>query len=84
MGAAIPTILKSYNLLGPDIILSHGTGSTDDEFKLMKDEGVKISCTPSTESQMAHGDLVGFRSDVLGSLGSDCKHNNHTKVLKSA
>lgn len=81
MGDAVPTILKRYGLLGPDVIMSHATGSTEEELKLMKDEKVKISCTPSTESQMAHGDPVGFCPDVLGSLGSDC--TTHPPLLIS-
>ena len=72
MGFSVPQTLKDYKLLGPDILLSHATGSTDEEFELLKEAGVHISCTPSTESQMAHGDLVGFRDDTLGSLGADC------------
>ena len=81
MGFSVPNVLKDYGLLKPDILLSHATGSNDEEFKLLKDTGVYISCTPGTESQMAHGDLVGFRSDVLGSLGSDCHSNNPSSIL---
>jgi cytosine/adenosine deaminase-related metal-dependent hydrolase len=81
MGFSIPNLLRDYGLLKSDILLSHGTGSTDEEFKLLKDAGVYVSCTPGTESQMAHGDLVGFRPDVLGSLGSDCHSNNHASIL---
>jgi hypothetical protein len=72
MTFSVPDVLKGCNLLRPDILISHATGSTIEELKLLKDNGVYISCTPGTESQMAHGDLVGFRPDVLGSLGADC------------
>ena len=81
MGFSVPNLLNEYGLLTSHILLSHGTGSTDEEFKVLKDAGVYISCTPGTESQMAHGDIVGFRSDVLGSLGSDCHSNNQTSIL---
>lgn len=79
--AAVPRILDEHGLLGKDIILSHGTGSTDDEFEMMYKAGVKISCTPATESQMAHGEVVGFRNDVHGSLGADCHSNNPGNIL---
>jgi cytosine/adenosine deaminase-related metal-dependent hydrolase len=81
MGFSVPNMLQEYGLLKPDILLSHATGSNDDEFKLLKDAGIYISCTPGTESQMAHGDIVGFRPDVLGSLGSDCHSNNPSSIL---
>lgn len=47
----------------------------------MRKSGVAISCTPATESQMAHGDIVGFRSDVIGSLGADCHSSNPASIL---
>jgi cytosine/adenosine deaminase-related metal-dependent hydrolase len=72
MTFSVPDVLKNCNLLQPDILISHATGSTNEELEMLKENGVYVSCTPGTESQMAHGDLVGFREDVLGSLGADC------------
>lgn len=70
---SIPQILQDHQLLGPDVLLSHATGSTDTEFNILREAGAYLSCTPATESQMAHGSLVGFRGDVLASLGADCR-----------
>ncbi|KAK4496127.1 hypothetical protein PRZ48_012106 [Zasmidium cellare] len=80
-GHSVPETLKDYGLLGPDIILSHGTGSTDEEFKMLKDSGSVVCMTPATESQMAHGEVAGFRKDVFGCFGADCHSNNHASIL---
>lgn len=32
---------------------------------------------------MAHGEVVGFRKDVLGSIGADCQSNNPGSLLHS-
>ena len=72
-GFSVPKVLDDLNLLGPDMILSHSIGSTDDELKLLRDAGVYTSATPATESQMAHGDIVGFRDEILAAMGADCK-----------
>lgn len=72
MTSSVPKMMSDYGLLGSDVLISHATGSTDEDFKLMKDAGVFVSTTPATETQMAHGDMVAFRDDVLGCLGADC------------
>ncbi|EHY53556.1 hypothetical protein HRR83_003763 [Exophiala dermatitidis] len=82
-GLSVPEALEQYGLLGSDIILSHATGSTEDELQLLKSAGAYISATPATESQMAHGEVVGFRKDVLGSIGADCQSNNPGSLLHS-
>jgi cytosine/adenosine deaminase-related metal-dependent hydrolase len=68
----VPRALKEYGLLKPDIILSHATGSTEEELQILQESGAFISTTPATESQMAHGEIIGFRKDVRGSIGADC------------
>lgn len=73
-GQSVPETLKEYGLLGPDVLLSHGTGSTDEEFKWLKEAGTLVCMTPATESQMAHGEVAGFRQDVIGYLGADCEY----------
>ena len=78
---SVPQILKDLDLLGPDILLSHATGSTDEELNMLTDAGAYISSTPATESQMAHGDVIGFRPNVLSSLGADCESNNPSSIL---
>ena len=54
------------------VLLSHATGSTEDEFKILRDAGMYVSYTPATESQMGHGDVVDFKYGVLAWLGTDC------------
>ncbi|KAL2419258.1 hypothetical protein ABEF95_001783 [Exophiala dermatitidis] len=82
-GLSVPKALEQYGLLRSDIILSHATGSTEDELQLLNNAGAYISATPATESQMAHGEIVGFRKDVLGSIGADCQSNNPGSLLHS-
>ena len=73
MTLSVPMVLNKYGLLEKDILISHGTGSTKEELQLLSGAGVYVSCTPGTESQMAHGSFVDFESGTLGSLGADCK-----------
>ena len=73
--------MHQYSLLGPDILLSHATGSSETDFALLNSSGVGISCTPATESQMAHGEIVGFQSNLNASLGADCYSANEASML---
>lgn len=73
MGLSVPKALEEYGLLKSDIILSHATGSTEDELLILQKSGAFVSATPATESQMAHGEVLGFRKDVRGSVGADCR-----------
>ena len=72
MKLSVVEALEQYGLLRSDIVLSHATGSTEKEMKMVRESGAFISACPATESQMAHGEVIGFRRDVLASLGSDC------------
>lgn len=72
MGLSVPEALEQYGLLKSDIILSHATGSTEKELDILRRAGAFISTTPATESQMAHGEVIGFRKDVAASIGADC------------
>lgn len=76
MKASVPELLEEYGLLQSDIILSHACGSTAEELQTLREAGTYISSTPATESQMAHGQIVGFREHVLGSIGADCECAN--------
>lgn len=69
--------LKSYGLLGRDMVLSHAGGATREDVNLLAEAGCFISTTPSTEQAMAVGPPVAFRDDLPGmdklcSLGIDC------------
>ncbi|KAJ9616824.1 hypothetical protein H2200_000543 [Cladophialophora chaetospira] len=81
MGLSVPKALQQYELLKSDIILSHATGSTEEELQIFQDSGAFVSSTPATESQMAHGEIVGFRKDVRASIGADCHSNNPASLL---
>jgi cytosine/adenosine deaminase-related metal-dependent hydrolase len=50
MTFSVPHVLEDCSLLQSDVVISHATGSTNKELKLLKDNGVYISCTPGTES----------------------------------
>lgn len=80
-GDSVPSILHNYSLLGPDVLLSHATGSSETDFALLRSSGAFISGTPATESQMAHGEVVCFRDDVNASLGADCHSANSASML---
>ncbi|EXJ62210.1 hypothetical protein A1O7_02643 [Cladophialophora yegresii CBS 114405] len=81
MGLSVPKALEQYGLLKPDIILSHATGSTEEELQILQKSGAFVSTTPGTESQMAHGEVIGFRKDVRASIGADCHSNNPASLL---
>lgn len=78
-GPSITKLLDSYRLLKPDVLLSHSTGASDEDFELLKEAGAHVCATPGTEAQMAHGELVAFRDDVLGCFGIDCKAFSFTR-----
>jgi cytosine/adenosine deaminase-related metal-dependent hydrolase len=67
-------ILSNYGLLGPDILLSHATGISQEDAASLKAAGGHISSTPETEMQMSHGQSVCFRAGLqdVTSLGIDC------------
>ncbi|KAJ6095975.1 hypothetical protein N7486_006721 [Penicillium sp. IBT 16267x] len=70
--------LESYNLLGPDILLSHATNLTETDISKLIKAKAWISTTPDTEMQMGHGDIVCFREGCtdICALGVDCHSNN--------
>ncbi|KAF7294535.1 5-methylthioadenosine/S-adenosylhomocysteine deaminase n1 [Mycena indigotica] len=76
-------LLKSYGLLGPDILLSHASNATSEDAALLAKANAHVSATPDTELQMAHGFPVSFRDDLhaLCSLGVDCHSNNSGDIL---
>jgi cytosine/adenosine deaminase-related metal-dependent hydrolase len=66
--------LAKYNLMGPDILLSHCNGMTSEEKSFIIASEVHVSSTPSTEMQMGLGEPVCFQDGIsdVSSLGVDC------------
>ncbi|KLJ07998.1 hypothetical protein EMPG_16540 [Blastomyces silverae] len=82
-GVPLVDILDSYNLLGPNIILSHATGASPAAAQKITSTGTFVSSTPETELQMGHGLPVCFREDIKDqcSLGVDCHSNNSSDMI---
>ncbi|KAF5589883.1 cytosine deaminase [Fusarium subglutinans] len=70
----VPEQLQASGLLGPDILLTHGNGTTPEQAALLTEAGTYIVSTPDAEIFMASGaDPVAFREDLpLTCLGADC------------
>ncbi|KAJ5579512.1 uncharacterized protein N7459_005497 [Penicillium hispanicum] len=70
--------LDAYNLLGPDILLSHASNLLVSDARKLNKAKSWISSTPSTELQMGHGNIVCFQKGCfeISSLGIDCHSNN--------
>ncbi|KAF5981952.1 cytosine deaminase [Fusarium bulbicola] len=70
----VPEQLHASGLLGPDILLTHGNGTTLEQAALLTEAGTYIVSTPDAEIFMASGaDPVAFREDLpLTCLGADC------------
>lgn len=84
--ASTVELLHGFGLLDESILLSHATNATVEDARLLKEAGAHVSCTPSTELQMALGQPVCFRDDLPGmqeqsSLGIDCHSNNAGSVV---
>lgn len=78
-------MLKSYGLLDSSILFSHATNSTPEDGKLLLESNSHVSCTPSTELQMALGIPVAFQEN-LGiqsqcSVGIDCHSNGSASIV---
>jgi len=66
--------LNERNVLGPDLLFSHGSSFQDDEFEAIAKHGVGISSTPDSELQMGMGHPCAFKAHSKGcnaSLGID-------------
>ncbi|WP_062430256.1 amidohydrolase family protein [Herbidospora daliensis] len=66
--------LHRHGLLGPDVMVVHGNGFTDDAMQTMADAGATATVTPAVEAQMGHGnpETVRFRAHgVTTGLGVD-------------
>ncbi|KAF4502234.1 5-methylthioadenosine S-adenosylhomocysteine deaminase [Fusarium agapanthi] len=70
----VPEQLHACGLLGADVLLTHGNGTTPEQASLLTEAGTYIVSTPDAEIFMASGaDPVAFRQDLpLTCLGADC------------
>jgi cytosine/adenosine deaminase-related metal-dependent hydrolase len=76
--------LSDANLLGPDLVLSHGTSLTDTELRAIKASGAGIVGTPDTEVQMGMRLPVVFRARDAGChtcLGIDITSNQSNNLI---
>ncbi|KAJ6164803.1 hypothetical protein N7470_003475 [Penicillium chermesinum] len=73
--------LDSYDLLGPDILLSHASNLTESDIRKLNKARAWISTTPSTELQMGHGDIVCFREgcDMVSQMRLALQHERATR-----
>ncbi|KAF2010175.1 Metallo-dependent hydrolase [Aaosphaeria arxii CBS 175.79] len=70
--------LSDANLLGSDLVFSHGASFTDSELEAIKSSGAGIVSTPDTELGMGMGFPVAFRAQDAGChscLGIDITSN---------
>ncbi len=80
-GATLVDNLRDHDLLGPDILFSHGQSFTDDELDILAATGVKIvvsveselgqGADPVTWRALQHGVTVSLGADSVGSLAGD-------------
>ncbi|KAL1901057.1 hypothetical protein Sste5346_002124 [Sporothrix stenoceras] len=79
MGSHIVRGLAERNLLGPDLVFSHGTCLAPDEIQAISQAGSSISSTPDTELQMGMGRPIAIAAEAQGcttSLGVDIVSNS--------
>src|SRR5271155_1259341 len=70
--------LSSTNILSSDILLSHGSGLTDEELTIVHSHNIGLATTPEAELQMGMGHPIAFRAKEHGctaSLGMDIVSN---------
>ncbi|KAF1954586.1 Metallo-dependent hydrolase [Byssothecium circinans] len=91
-------IAKDFGVLDSRFLVSHGGNLSKDDVALLKEHGVHVSATPSTELQMAMGRPVCFDTSFLdpelsakrngvqdiASLGVDCHSNNAGSIILEA
>jgi cytosine/adenosine deaminase-related metal-dependent hydrolase len=77
-GGRLVRRLGETGLLGPDLLLVHGSALTDEELGLAADAGASVCATPETELQMGMGHPVVERARAAGvatGLGVDIVSN---------
>ena len=84
---ALPTGIRELaaaGILGPDLVLSHATTLTDEDWKLAAEAGVKISSTPESELNMGPGRLATnqvIRHGLKPTIGADVVSLNSGDIL---
>lgn len=76
---------EQRNLLGPDLLFSHGASLHDDELEAVKNNSVSLSSTPDTELQMGMGHPIAFKARKMGctaSIGIDITSNNPADMFQ--
>ncbi|OAA56301.1 Metal-dependent hydrolase, composite domain protein [Niveomyces insectorum RCEF 264] len=76
--------LAERQLLGPDLVFSHGSTLATDELEAIGKAGASLSSTPDTELQMGMGFPVAFAAEAHGctaSIGIDIVSNNASDMF---
>ncbi|KAH7370244.1 hypothetical protein BKA65DRAFT_417725 [Rhexocercosporidium sp. MPI-PUGE-AT-0058] len=84
-GAQIVRNFEQRQLLGPDLLFSHGATLHDDELDAVRRAGASLSSTPDTELQMGMGHPVAFKACQRGcvaSIGIDIVSNNPADMFQ--
>jgi cytosine/adenosine deaminase-related metal-dependent hydrolase len=76
--------LAGKHLLGPDLLFVHGSSFSDDDLKLLSENGSAVVSTPETELQMGMGFPVFCRAMAQGAktaIGIDIVSNNSADMF---
>jgi 5-methylthioadenosine/S-adenosylhomocysteine deaminase len=76
--------LAGKRLLGPDLLFVHGSSFSDEDLKLLSENGAAVVSTAETELQMGMGFPVFYRamaSGVKSSIGIDIISNNSADMF---
>lgn len=76
--------LAEKQLLGPDLVFSHGSTLATEDLEAISKAGASISSTPDTELQMGMGFPVAFAAEAHGctaSIGIDIVSNNASDMF---
>ena len=79
IGNYVVRTLAERNLLGSDLVFSHGSSLAEDELQAIKRSGASLSSTPDTDLQMGMGFPIAFAAEAHGctaSIGIDITSNN--------
>lgn len=82
-GISVPKLLADYQLLSPDILLSHANQADEDDINLIRQHGAHLSSTIDTELQFALGHPICYHKQChdFSSLGVDLHSNNSPDLL---
>ncbi|KAF5722087.1 5-methylthioadenosine s-adenosylhomocysteine deaminase [Fusarium mundagurra] len=88
-GSSVPKALEKYSLFpGPEddytIVISHGNYMDDEDFSILKEHRVPLSCTPATEAQGSMGWHLLFEPGLITALGADCHCLTSSSLMQAA